>query len=70
MRTSDWSRGVFAILITETCPLKKLMVIVKIQISEKWRRLSFNQEIPCVYPFPGYCSCSDTRNIWLFFKEE
>ena len=51
-------------------PIEKIMLIVKIQISEKWRRLSFNQEIPCVYPFPGYCSCSDTCNIWLFFKEE
>ena len=39
--------------------------IMKMQISEKWRKLSVNQEIPCVYPFPGYCSCSDTRNICL-----
>ena len=44
--------------------------IVKIQISEKWRKLSVNQEIPLVYPFSGYCSCSDTRNICLFFDKE
>ena len=39
--------------------------IMKMQIREKWRKLSVNQEIPCVYPFPGYCSCSDTRNICM-----
>ena len=39
-------------------------------VSEKWRKLSVNQEIPWVYPFPGYCSCSDIRNICLFFDEE
>ena len=55
--------------ILEKCAHWKVL-IVKIQISEKWHRLSFNQEIPCVYPFPGYCSSSDTHNIWLFFKEE
>ena len=40
------------------------------QISEKWRKLSVNQEILHDYPFPGYCSCSDTRNICLFFDKE
>ena len=32
------------------------------QISEKWLKLSVNQEIPSVYPFPGYCSCSGARD--------
>ena len=27
------------------------------QMSEKWRRESVNQQIPFVYPFPGYCYC-------------
>ena len=45
-------------------------LIVKMQISEKWRQFSVNQEISWVYPFPGYCSCSDIRNICLFFDEE
>ena len=51
--------------ITEMRPL-----IVKMQISEKWRKLSVNQEILHDYPFPGYCSCSDTHNICLFFDKE
>jgi len=46
------------------------MLIAKMQISEKWHILSVNQEIPSVYPFAGYCSCSDTCTICLFFKEE
>ena len=25
------------------------------QMSQKWRRESVNQQIPFVYPFPGYC---------------
>ena len=44
--------------------------IVKMQISKQWCKLSVNQEIPCVYSFPGYCSCSDSCNICLFFNEE
>ena len=40
------------------------------QISEKWRKLSVNQEILHDYPFPGYYSCSDTCNICLFFDKE
>ena len=24
---------------------------------EKWHSESVNQEIPCVYPFPDFCSC-------------
>ena len=44
--------------------------IVEIQMGEKWVRKSVNEEIPCVYPLPGYCSGSDTRNIWLFFEEQ
>lgn len=35
-------------------------------MSEKYRRKFVNQEIPSVYPFPGYCS----RNIKLFFEKE
>ena len=27
------------------------------QMSEKWRRESVNQQIPFVHPFPGYCYC-------------
>ena len=48
-----------------TCDSPRKPSIMKMEISEKWRKLSVNQEIPCVYPFPGYCSCSDTRNICL-----
>ena len=61
-------------ILTAYIPLQKRAhsktSIVKMQISEKWRQFSVNQEISWVYPFPGYCSCSDIRNICLFFDEE
>ena len=44
--------------------------IKTMQIREKWCRKGVNQEIPCVYPFPGLRSCSEIHSIWLFFEEE
>ena len=31
--------------------------LMGMQMSEKWRRESVNQQIPFVYSFPGYCYC-------------
>ena len=30
-------------------------------------RICLGHQQNSLYSFPGYCSCSDTRNIWLFF---
>lgn len=45
-------------------------LIVKVEMSGKWRGKTVNQETPCVCPFTGYCSCSDTNHSSLFFEKE